>query len=222
MVVRIQESPQHMVLHHVSWPTFETLLDEIGETHLRATYINGDLEFMSISCEHESFGEWIGRLIFFVALEMSLPIRSGGSLTLKESLREVALEPDRCFWIKHEKQMRKHKKWTSENDPPPDLAVEIDITTSWLDRLGIYAALRVPEVWRYDGKKLRVLILAPDGKYRERARSVAFPTLPTDGFAQFIAKVDGGEETALIQEFTAWLRSEVIKKKNGAAKKNGK
>jgi Uma2 family endonuclease len=223
MVVRVQEPFQHMVLHHVSWGTFEKLLDEIGETHLRATYINGDLEFMSISFEHDNYGRWIGRLIFFVALEMNVPIRSGGSTTLKESLREVALEPDECFWTKHEKSMRNKKRWRSHTDPPPDLAVEVDISTSWLDRLAIYAALKVPEVWRYDGEKLRVLILGADGTYRERSKSLSFPALPLDELARFIAKVDGAEETALIQEFTAWLRTAVVPKKNGAGgRKNGK
>ncbi len=66
-----------------------------------------------------------------------------------------------------------------------------------------------------------MLILGAGGKYRERAKSAAFPLLPMDGFARFIAKVDGAEETALIQEFTAWLRNEVLAKKNGG-RKNGK
>src|SRR5262245_16720610 len=140
MVVHVQEPLRHMVFRNIRWDTFERFLDDMGEAHLRAAYINGDVEFITISLEHDSYGRWIGRLIFFVALEMKIPIRSGGSTTLKELLREAALEPDECFWIKHEKHMRNKKKWTSDIDPPPDLAVEIDITTSWLDRLGIYAA----------------------------------------------------------------------------------
>ena len=223
MVARVEEPLQHMVFSHISWETFERFLDDMGETHLRAAYTNGDLEFMTISFEHDNFAEWIGRMIFFVALEMTMPIRSGGSTTLKQALKEAALEPDRCFWIKHEKHMRGKKQWNALTDPPPDLAVEIDITTSWLDRLGIYAALKVPEVWRYDGKKLRVLILGAGGSYRERTKSMAFPLLPLNGLIQFIAKVDGMEETALVQEFTRWLRDEVVSKKNGRTeRKNGK
>jgi Uma2 family endonuclease len=223
MVVRVKEQTQHMIFSNISWDTFERFLDDMGETHLRAAYLDGDLEFMTISLEHDSYGEWLGRLIFFVALEMKLPIRSGGSTTLKQALRKVALEPDRCFWIKHEKHMRRKKQWNSLTDPPPDLAVEIDITTSWLARLDIYAALIVPEVWRFDGKKLRVLVLGSDGKYRERTKSAAFPALPLDGLTRFLAKVDSTEETALIQEFTAWLRDDVLAKRgNGSGRKNGK
>lgn len=226
MVVRVadvEEQRQHMVFSHVSWETFEKLLDEMGAVHRRAAYHNGDLEFMTVSLKHDRYGRWIGRLIFFVALEMKIPLCTGGSTTLKNALLEAGLEPDECFWTKHEKHMRNKKNWDALIDPPPDLAVEIDITTSWLDRLGIYAALGVPEVWCYDGEKLRVLILGAGGKYRERAKSAAFPLLPLDGLARFIAKVGSAEETALIQEFTAWLRNEVVAKKNsGAGRKNGK
>lgn len=226
MVVRVaefEERPQHMVFSHVSWETFERLIDEIGEVHRRAAYHKGDLEFMTVSFEHDRYSRWIGLLIFFVALEMRIPLCSGGSTTLKQALAEAGIEPDECFWIKHEAHMRSKKKWEARTDPPPDLAVEIDITSSWLDRLGIYAALGVPEVWRYDGKKLRVLILAASGKYRERAKSAAFPLLPIDGLVRFIAKLDGAEETALIKKFTTWLREEVVCNKNGSGGgKNGK
>src|SRR5205814_1277642 len=151
------------------------ILDDVGETHHRVTYQDGDLEFMTISLEHDSYGRWIGRLISFVAFEMKLSLKTGGSTTLKKALRKVGLEPDECFWIKHASEVRGKKKWDALTDPPPDLAVEIDISTSWLDRLEIYAALKVPEVWRFDGDALQVLILGSNGKYRERSRSLAFP-----------------------------------------------
>jgi Uma2 family endonuclease len=219
MVAVIEKPLSHMVLPRISWETFEKILDEMGDSHYRITYDNGDLEFMTLSFEHESFAEWIGRLIFFIALELRIPLASGGSTTLKQSLRKVGLEPDRCFWLQHENAMRGKKKWNPRTDPPPDLAVEIDITSSWLDRLAVYAALQVPEVWRYDGKALKVLVLAANGKYREKARSSAFPTLPLARFSRFIAKLGSDDEITLIQEFTAWLRAEVVGK---TGRRNGK
>ena len=164
-MVAVVERPMHMVLPHISWDTFERILDEIGETHLRVTYLRGRLEFMTISLEYENFGEWMSRLIFFVAFELRYPLCSGGSTTLKLALANVGLEPDRCYWIKHADQMRGKKKWDARSNPPPDLAVEIDITSGWLDRLEIYAALKVPEVWRFDGETLKVLVLGSNGKY---------------------------------------------------------
>ena len=199
---------QQMLLSGISWGTFERILDEIGERHLRVTYDNGELEFMTLSFEHENYSRWISRLIFFVALEWNVPLASGGSTTLKRSLRRKGLEADECFWIQHEAAMRGKKRWRPRRDPPPDLAVEIDISSSWLDRLAIYAALHVPEIWRFDGKKLKLLILdAKAGKYRPRKVSVAFPELPMDGFVRFVCRLGGKDEVALIREFTAWLRS---------------
>lgn len=222
MVAVIERPLEHMVLPHITWETFERILEEVGETHYRVTYQDGKLEFMTISFEQDNIGRWIGRLIFFIALELKMPLCSGGSTTLKESLRTVGLEPDECFWIKHEQSMRGRKKWTASADPPPDLAVEIDITSSWLDRLEIYAALKVPEVWRYDGETLKVLLLGANGKYKERAKSLAFPSLPMNGFAGFVKKLGSADEVSLIQDFTTWLRTDVAAKKPNAERKNGR
>ena len=137
-------------------------------------------------------------------------------------MRKKGLEPDECFWIQHESQMRKKKSWNALIDPPPDLGIEIGITTSWLDRLGIYATLNVPEIWRFDGETFKVLLLGANGKYKERARSAAFPALPMDGFVGFVKKLGSAEETELIREFIAWLRTEVASKKNGARKNGNK
>lgn len=222
-MVAILEPPQeHMVLRNISWDAFERILDDIGETHHRVTYQDGDLEFMTTSLEHDSFGRWIGRLIFFVALEMKLSIKTGGSTTLKKALMKVGLEPDECFWIKHASSIRGKKKWNALTDPPPDLAIEIDITSSWLDRLEIYAALKVPEVWRFDGETFKILVLASNGKYKERSRSSAFPTLPMDGFVRFVKRLDSDDEVLLIEEFTEWLRTTVVGKKTSGERKNGR
>jgi Uma2 family endonuclease len=221
-MIAIREKPiERFVLHNISWGTFEKILDEIGETHHRVAYDNGDLEFMTISFGHEHLGTWIGRLIFLVALELQMSICTGGSTTLKQSLRKKGLEPNESFWIANESHMRGKKKWNILRDPPPDLAVEIEISRSVLDRLGIYAALKVPEVWRCDGEIFQVLILGANGKYKEKARSLAFPPLPMAEFARFVSRVDGDEEVKLTQEFLAWLRTDVVPK-NGAGRKNGR
>jgi Uma2 family endonuclease len=216
-MVRILEKPlDRLVLSNVRWNTFEHLLEDIGESHYRITYDNGELEFMTLSFEHENAGIWIGRLIFFVALEWHMPICSGGSTTLKQSLRQKGLEPDECFWIKNERAMRGKKRWDALTDPPPDLGIEIDITRSSLDRQGIYAALKVPEIWRYDGEILKVLALGANEKYRERSKSLAFPNLPIEGFTRFVKQLGDSDETTLVREFVDWLRQEVpSKRKNG-------
>jgi Uma2 family endonuclease len=222
-MITVRDRPlEHLVLSNVSWETFEKLLDEMGERHYRVTYDNGELEFMTLSFGHENISRWIGRLIFFLALELKMPLCSGGSTTFKQSVRKKGLEADECFWIKHEQAMRGKKEWNVLNDSPPDLVVEVDITRSSLNRQAIYAALGVPEIWTYDGTTFRVLVLGGGGKYKEKAKSVSFPWLPLEGFARFIAKLGTADEVQLIEEFTAWLRRDVVTKKDAAtARKNG-
>jgi Uma2 family endonuclease len=222
MAAVIDTPTEHMVLRNISWEAFERILDDIGETHHRVTYQDGDLEFMTISFEHEHYGEWLARLISFLAFELKIRLCSGGSTTLKMALEKVGLEPDRCYWIKHEKSMRSKKKWDPLTDPPPDLAIEIDITSSWLDRLEIYAALKVPEVWRFDGEIFKVLLLGANGKYKQRTKSLAFPSLPMDGFVHHVKKLGSADELSLLEEFTEWLRSDVVPKKASGERKNGR
>src|SRR5207248_556017 len=115
----IEEPVQQFCLHNISWQTFENVLDDIGERRCRFSYLNGDLEFMTLSLEHESYGKWIGNLILLIAMELKVPLRSGGSTTLKRSLRKAGLEPDECFWIANAPAIRGKKRWNAVSDPPP-------------------------------------------------------------------------------------------------------
>lgn len=212
-----------MLLSNISWETYERLLQEMGETHYRVTFDEGELEVMTLSLGHENWGEWIGHLILIVAMELDVALLSGGSTTLKKSLRRKGLEPDKCYWIKHEELMRGKKEWDALADPPPDLGVEVDVTSSSLDRMAIYAALQVPEVWRFDGEEFQVLILGPNGKYKEKSRSVTFPSLPLQDFAAFVKMLGSANEVSLLKQFTAWVRTAVLPKPDGSgAKKNGR
>lgn len=210
-MIALREKPeQRVVLHNISWRAYETLLADLGESHVRLTYDEGDLEIMTLSFGHENAGEWIGRLIFFLALELKVPLCSGGGTTLKKALRKKGLEPDKSFWIKHERDMRGKKEWEAHQDPPPDLVVEVDITSSSLDRLGIYAALEVPEIWHYDGQTFKVLGLGAGGKYREKTKSLAFPKLPLKEFVPFVKLLGTGDEIQLIASFTDWVRAKIV------------
>jgi Uma2 family endonuclease len=211
---------EHMVLPNIRWETLGRILNDIGKKRLRIAYRNGHLELTTAELGHHSRSRWIGNLIFFAAFELKVPICSGGSTTLKDSKHRVALEPDDCFWVKHEARMRGKKRWNAQRNPPPDLAVEVDVSGTVLDRLEIYVALRVPEVWRFDGKKVKVLGLGVNGRYKERAKSLAFPTLPMDGFARFVKKLGSADEVSLIRQFRDWLRSDDFAKTVGGARKN--
>jgi Uma2 family endonuclease len=212
---------EHLVLPQVSWDTFERLIDEKGKARLRVSYLDGQVEFMRTELGHHNLVQGIERLAFVAALERRVPIRSGGSATLKQPACRLCIEPDACFWIKTEATMRSSKQWIARTDPPPDLAIEVDVPYACLDRMRIFAALRVTEVWRFDGDRLEVHLLNASGRYRKQTRSTAFPWLPMNVLDRFVKKLGSADEVALIQEFIEWLRSNVVGKYS-SEQKNGR
>jgi Uma2 family endonuclease len=134
---------QRVVLSNVSWETFEGLSADNGVRGGRMAYEEGSLEIMSPSREHEMLKSVLGRLVDAYAQEMGIDIAATGSTTLKLELKKRGLEPDESYYIQNEAAMRGRVDLDLERDPPPDLAIEVEITRSALDKLGIYAALGV-------------------------------------------------------------------------------
>jgi Uma2 family endonuclease len=212
-------------LEGVSWDEYETLLDEAGERPLRFTYDNGRLEIMTLSFGHEWLKRNLGRLIDLLAIVLDMPFQPGGSTTMKRKMKKKGLEPDECYWFEHEAQMRGRKERLDlDVDPPPDLAVEIDVTRSVLKRMGIYAAIRVPEVWRFRAKKLKAYLLQADGSYVASDFSRVFPFLAMADLQRFLEKAASMDQTTLSREFMAWVEKELKPKMNSAnqGRKNGK
>ena len=133
-----------IVLHDVSWELYESLLREIGDQHVLVTYDNGSMEIMSPLPEHEIWKGIIGRMIEALTEELNIPIASLGSTTFRRRDLAKGLEPDECYYIQHEAQVRNKKRLNLRSDPPPDLVIEIDISHRDLDRESIYAAMGVP------------------------------------------------------------------------------
>lgn len=206
MSISVPQTENRVVLTNISWATFEALLADTDHRGSRFTYNRGVLEIMSPSSEHEWLGRLIGRMIEKFTEEMEIPIKSGGSTTLKDELKQLGLEPDECYYIANEPAVRGLDEIDLGVSPPPDLAIEVDITTSSLDQLGIYAALGVPEVWICDGVNLKIYRLEGDGTYSMQARSPAFPTLPTEIILDFLARRKQTDETSWIKSFRDWVR----------------
>src|SRR5436190_2473960 len=130
---------------------------------------------MSPTLEHDDDGRFLGDLVFVLTEELGLPLKRGGSTTLRRRLRRRGVEADACFWIANAHRMAGRRRLDLRTDPPPDLAVEVDVTHSSMNRLGIYAALGVPEVWRLDGDSLTFHVLGADGAYAAAGASKSFP-----------------------------------------------
>ena len=162
---------------------------------------------MSPSSEHEWLGRLIGRMIETYTEELGIPIRSGGSTTLKSELKQQGLEPDECYYVANESAVRGLDEIDLDVNPPPDLAIEIDISSSSLDKLSIYAALGVPEVWMCDGAHLRIYRLQGDGNYAPQDLSPTFPALPPETILDFLARRNNTDETSWIKSFREWVRN---------------
>jgi Uma2 family endonuclease len=210
MVATSTPAEQRTVLHNISWQTFETLLKETGEDRgSRFAYDGGTLEIMTPLYEHENPKIQFDRFIVALAEELAIEVKSAGSTTLKRKIVNRGIEPDNCYYIQNEPAVRGRQELDLETDPPPDLAIEIDISSSSVDKLRIYSALGVPELWRYNGRVLKFYQLV-EGEYVEREFSVAFPLVSVTDMSRFIEQSKTSGEIALVKSFRAWVREKVV------------
>ncbi len=124
---------QRILLHDVSWQTYEALLREFDCRPIRLTYDRGALEIRTLSHGHEHSAHLLGRLVEALTVELNVPIHSGGSTTFHQEAKQRGLEPDECYWVQNEPRMRGRKEFDFDADPPPDLAIEVDISRSSLN-----------------------------------------------------------------------------------------
>ncbi|MGA2617813.1 MAG: Uma2 family endonuclease [Thermoguttaceae bacterium] len=206
MSVAAPQAESRVLLFNVAWSTFEALLADNDSRGTRFTYDQGTLEIMSPSREHERIGVLLGRMIAIMAMELDIPISSGGSTTLKDRLKERGIEPDECFYVSNEPRMRARDDYDPAVDPPPDLAIEVDISRSSLNKLAIYADLGVPEVWMHDGTALCVYQLQSDGSYTKQDHSPAFPFLPLEEVQRFLEQRNTTDESSWMRAFRDWVR----------------
>lgn len=206
------EAENYMILHPISWETFGRMCEELSQSRSqRLAYNEGYLQIMSPLMEHENNNWFIARLIFTMAEEWDLNIKSVGSLTLKRDDIQKGIEPDACFYLKHELEVRnKQHIDLNQGDKPPDLAIEIDITSGSLDKLPIYGALGVPEIWRYDGNILHFYGLNQEtNSYKEITVSLAFPLLDVSLIPQWLQQRLIIGETATLKQVRQWIRSQI-------------
>ena len=201
---------QRIVLCGVSWETYQALrhTDESRRGSVRMTYDRGRLVLMSPSQEHEQRAERLGLMIRMAALGMGLHCMGVGRMTLLRKEAQRGKEPDTAFYLANEPLVRA-KEVDLDVDPPPDLAVEVEIAHKDKEMLGVYAALGVPEVWHYDGRSLRVLQLQANASYQPVAASPALPFLPMAEIPRWLERAESEGETAMLAAFLDWVRNEL-------------
>ncbi len=195
-----------VTFHNVSWEEYEELIDQVGEpAGLRISYDDGTLKAMTISSEHEHYASFVEKLLGFVSVRLHINILSFGSATMKR--KPKGNEPDACFYVQTADTIGNRIDIDFAIDPPPDIAVEIDIHHDSQDKFSIYAAFFVPEIWRFDGQALTIYLLQQD-RYNEAETSAALPMLTSEILTQFLSRLrDEGEFRALLA-FDEWLQSQ--------------
>ncbi len=200
-------SGQRLLLQDVTWQEFETILEELGDHRgSLLAYENGMLEIMVPLPEHEDDKEIIGDLIKALLEELDIEFRSLGSATFKKRQTQ-GLEPDQCFYIQNEVAIRGKKRIDLSVDPPPDLAIEIDVTSR--THPSIYEALGVPELWRFDQGKLQINVLQ-GGSYGLVAESPNFPGLPLpEVLPHYLAESKIIGRNKVLKAFRRWVREQI-------------
>jgi Uma2 family endonuclease len=200
------------VLDGVSFKTYQSLradLDRSGR-HVRLAFDRGTLEIMSpISYEHERGSFLLSQLISAISVGLRLPIVGAKSTTFAREDLDGGVEPDECFYIANEPRVRFAREINIPTDPPPDLAIEVDVSRSSLDKMSIYAALGVGEFWRLEDGKIHIFGLDEERAYREVNASLSFPFLTRDEIDQWLTRRDLMDQTTWFVAILDWVRDEI-------------
>jgi len=195
---------QKLFLKDINWQKFEAILDELGESRAsRLSYNDGILEIMAPLAIHEDDKSIIGNFVEILLEELDIEFRALGSTTFKNKNMANAVEPDECFYIEHEAVIRGKARLDLMIDPPPDLAIEIDITSRTL--FDNYEKLGVPELWQYDGQRLQIYLFQ-NGQYKASEISHHFPNIPIiEAIPSYLSESKINGRNATIKKFRAWI-----------------
>ena len=179
---------QKVILSGVGWDWYEEILAEYADSNaLHFAYDNGFLEVEVPTGKHEVPSEILSKLITFACAELEIDASNFGSTTFRKKAKAKGVEPDKSFYIQNESKIRGKLEIDLQYDPPPDLVIEVDVTSPSLDKMPIYAALGVPKVWLYKGERVEFYQLIGE-TYQKTETSIALPILSKEEANQFLQK----------------------------------
>jgi Uma2 family endonuclease len=201
-----------LVVPDVTLAEYERLVETLGDSSaLRVGYCRGRLEIMSPSRLHETYKELISHLARAVADEIKVDLEALGSTTFRKGTFPGGAEPDTCFYVQNANAIIGKEKIDLRRDPPPDVVVEIDLSSTSIAKRDFYAHIGVPELWRYDGKQLQILQWTASG-YVEVSHSLAFSVLTTKRLTQTLEQCKTKGQSAALRAFRQWLRKNLAAK----------
>ena len=204
----IYRGERRSILQGIRWETYQALASDLSENaSQKLAYDQGILEIMTPLPEHEVNKRFLGRIVETTTEVLGLEVCSLGSTTWSREDLQRGIEPDESYYITNESLIRGKLNFDLNIDPAPDLAIEVDITSSSLERLNIYASLGIGEVWRFNGEDLLIYVLQ-EGVYQIQERSQVLPVLTKSEMLKFLQRRGEMGENALLREFRQWLQSQ--------------
>lgn len=211
----LEQPSSRIVMRGVSWQTYKTLMSEVGDDRAwRVAYDRGILEIRMPLLEHEIPKGLLESFIEAIADELEIEVMKAGSLTLEREDLTHAVEPNSCFYIENEPQVRGREAIVLPGDPPPDLAIESDYTNSSINKQALYSALGVPELWCYT-KKTLVVYGRVEGGYEPRDQSLAFPFIPIAEIPDFIEQSRAIGQRSAVRLFRRRIRDILTSNETG-------
>ena len=195
------------ILYGVTWEDYLKLLTATPDLNLPHTYDEGTLEMMSPRKDHDWVATLVARMIETYAFASDTPIQSVGSMTLQAATGGRGVQPDKAYYLAHEPFVHCKETYDPAIDPPPDLVIEVNVTSSSLPRLPVFAKIGVPEIWRHQRGRLRFYRLSSQGAYESTERSVAFPFLKAADIMRFVKRRSEIGENAVVREFVKWAQA---------------
>ncbi len=199
-----------IVLHGIGWDGYMKLLEVVGDRHVRINYDRGDAEIRSPLGIHEVRKLRLAKVIDFVCEECEIDCMPLGSTTYHRHEMDRGLEPDDCFYLASIAMLPRRIDRYTKIEIPPDLAIEVDVTSSSLDRIDIYGQLGVPEIWRSDDEDLIILLRNPDGSYSESLKSLSFPFLDRNEVAARALGHWADVDVTWSRRLRHWVREVVV------------
>ena len=198
------------LVENVRWETYVALSDDRRGAVPRMTYDRGAMELMSPRKEHEKIKTLLGRLVAVFAEVRGIEIESVASTTFRREDLDRGFEADESYYIEHANAIRAKEEIDLAIDPPPDLVIEVEITSSAIRKLDLFAAIGVAEVWRHDGNKLRLFHLQA-GDYKEMGTSAVLPGFPVAAAQSVLSERRRRGEIALVREFRSNIEDQRLK-----------
>ncbi|MGA2067589.1 MAG: Uma2 family endonuclease [Thermoguttaceae bacterium] len=195
-----------VVLHGIPWATYVALRDTEENWNLRMTYDHGELEIVSPSPLHERLAVVLGNLVEIWALELDIPLSSFRTMTVRREALERGFEPDNCYYVEREPLVWNKTELDFDVDPPPDLAIEVEVSRDSPGKMPIYASFGVPELWRVSGRRLQVHELAAEHRYVPRDTSLCLPDFPITRAQEVLLQLGSVRQTTLLRSFRDWVR----------------